>query len=564
MARGPSEVPQMDPTIMADVELLWDVAAKRNLSRTDDTIRVGSSKVKFEFASADSFSPTKCWSESPSDSPAPNSHSLIEEFMVLANRLVAERLVEGIDMNGKSPPPPILRQHPNTEAQVVETILPILQRGCPDHDWTSGRWHGRRLAALLEEARKILPDPCFKALSFEAMVAFQMAQYVVVTDPEEDDTAHWALGLGRYMHFTSPIRRYADVLVHRLLTDLVCEGASVYKHSVDELIGATSRCNQIRKGSLEADRECAYYFFSDYVRANYSENGMNLNDLVVTKIFPGKEIAKGKFTKDAIEVFVPLVGYSKSVSLEQIGVEKTEKITQDSVTFLREGRLVEWKTLSVVSMKVVCPSGDDSVLKHWTLRLPVANSAEKSSECAEEGVSKSIRKSSECGENRKSSEEGKLKGIQKTTKCGKKGAPQNVRESSECGEEEVSKSIPKPAGGGKKSKGIRKSSECASTVPPPPPPPPSSPPVNGSIRPVLPLLPHGPAFAVLRTRLERSVGESNPGASIAARKGDYGLTATAAFGGRGLFHSLLFSSEGAPEVDIGTSVLECSSDSGVV
>ncbi|EER10912.1 Exosome complex exonuclease RRP44, putative [Perkinsus marinus ATCC 50983] len=376
-----------DRAILEDIRLLWDVAAKRNASRGDDTIRVSSSKV-------------------------------------LANRLVAERLVEGIDVNGKSPPP-ILRQHPNTEAQVLETILPILRRGFPDFDWGQGR----SLAELLVDARKVLPEPCFKALSFEAMVAFQMAQYVVVTDAVGEDTSHWALGLGRYMHFTSPIRRYADVLVHRLLTDLVCEGAAVYEHGVEELIRATSRCNQIRKGSLEADRECAYYFFSDYVRANYPESGMVLNDLVVTKIFPGKEVAKGKFTKDAIEVFVPLVGYSKSVSLEQIGVGEVEEITPDHVTFLHGEKRMEWKTLSVVSMNVVCPSGDDSVLKHWTLRLPSNEASQQISERKDGVVPRSIRKSSECVKKDVS------KDIRKSSECVKGGMSKDIRKSSECAKE---------------------------------------------------------------------------------------------------------------------------------
>ncbi|KAF4656631.1 DIS3 mitotic control [Perkinsus chesapeaki] len=411
----------IDIDVLADIKLLWEVAAKRrSSSRAKDTIRVGSSKVKFEFSSPDSFTPTRCWSESPMDTSygeeEGNSHGLIEEFMVLANRLVAERLVEGIEMNGKSLPP-ILRQHPNTEAEVIETILPVLQRGCAGMDWSTERWKGRKLAELLDAARKILPDAVFKAISFEAMVAFQMAQYVVVEDTEES-TSHWALGLGRYMHFTSPIRRYADVLVHRLLADLVSMGKeSLYRHSLDELIQATARCNQIRKGSLEADRECAYYFFSDYVRANYSDKtGLNLNDLVVTKIFPGKKLESGKSTKNAIEVFVPLVGYSKSVSLEQIGADNVVDINEKCVEFLRKGKTLKWKVLDIIEMNVVCASDEDSVLKHWTLRLP---GVEESPQCEDVTSGKSLQ-------------------------CGEKRIPKNSRKSSECGEKRIPKNGGKP------------------------------------------------------------------------------------------------------------------------
>lgn len=60
----------------------------------------------------------------------------------------------------------------------------------------------------------------------------QLAQYCATGDPEleEADYAHYALSMPLYTHFTSPIRRYADVIVHRLLAATLSEEPLAYTH----------------------------------------------------------------------------------------------------------------------------------------------------------------------------------------------------------------------------------------------------------------------------------------------------------------------------------------------
>jgi len=60
----------------------------------------------------------------------------------------------------------------------------------------------------------------------------QLAQYCATGDEllEEDDYAHYALSMPLYTHFTSPIRRYADLMVHRLLAASLSEETLPYQH----------------------------------------------------------------------------------------------------------------------------------------------------------------------------------------------------------------------------------------------------------------------------------------------------------------------------------------------
>lgn len=161
------------------------------------------------------------------EAPSSISHHLIEELMVLANHIVAVQLMEASGgqqhvTHEAALPHALLRRHPDTEPKVRQKIFEILPetlcRQAPEEG---------SLSTLLSWCQERLPHVTYQAVCADVMTAFKEAEYIVADSEEEEDTAptatvgHWALSLPAYMHFTSPIRRYADVLVHRRLAHII-------------------------------------------------------------------------------------------------------------------------------------------------------------------------------------------------------------------------------------------------------------------------------------------------------------------------------------------------------
>ncbi|HUZ62225.1 MAG TPA: VacB/RNase II family 3'-5' exoribonuclease, partial [Acetobacteraceae bacterium] len=132
--------------------------------------------------------------------PRLDSHRLIEEFMIAANVAAAEEL-------GRHRAPCLYRIHPPPTAEKLEelrTILHGLGLSLPPGDQV----HPRDLDRVLRQVAGRPEAP----LVNEVMLRSQsQAAY------SPDNIGHFGLALRQYAHFTSPIRRYADLLVHRAL-----------------------------------------------------------------------------------------------------------------------------------------------------------------------------------------------------------------------------------------------------------------------------------------------------------------------------------------------------------
>jgi exoribonuclease R len=145
------------------------------------------------------------------------SNQLIEEYMLLANYLVAEKLLETVGAIS------FLRLHPPPDMNGLGTLVDLSQHIGHELDITSAMTLQESLKHISEQA----DSTTIRVITSLIMRPMQRAEYFVVGESEPEHWRHYALSIPYYTHFTSPIRRYADVMVHRLLEEgLLAEAQS--------------------------------------------------------------------------------------------------------------------------------------------------------------------------------------------------------------------------------------------------------------------------------------------------------------------------------------------------
>ncbi|XP_015781646.1 exosome complex exonuclease RRP44-like [Tetranychus urticae] len=142
-----------------------------------------------------------------------DTNSMVEEFMLLANISVAEKLYQEV------PQLALLRHHPKPSAANFDELV----QACKSHGFDIDVQDGKSLAKSLDGAKD--PKNSYLNLMIRMITTRCMtqAQYFCsgkMADPE-NNFLHFGLATPIYTHFTSPIRRYADLIVHRLLSHVI-------------------------------------------------------------------------------------------------------------------------------------------------------------------------------------------------------------------------------------------------------------------------------------------------------------------------------------------------------
>lgn len=151
------------------------------------------------------------------------TNSMVEEFMLLANCSVAEKIEK------EFPEYAMLRRHPTPPQTNFDPLIKAVRHQGFDIDTSTGK-------ALADSLDRIVKtdNPYFNTMSriLATRCMFQAVYFIsgTLTKPE---FFHYGLAAPIYTHFTSPIRRYADIIVHRLLA--ACIGAdSPYSELLDK------------------------------------------------------------------------------------------------------------------------------------------------------------------------------------------------------------------------------------------------------------------------------------------------------------------------------------------
>ena len=162
-----------------------------------------------------------------------DSNYLVEEFMLLANRKVAEFISE------KAPAAAVLRRHPPPHKRKIESLMKNIDEmkmNISMETHSSGAIH-RSLEKIKREAEPHIHNAIVLMTTKPMQNAIYFCTGASDYIEKPDVWGHYALAFERYTHFTSPIRRYADVMVHRLVSDVLARENSKGKVETFESTG---------------------------------------------------------------------------------------------------------------------------------------------------------------------------------------------------------------------------------------------------------------------------------------------------------------------------------------
>jgi ribonuclease R len=194
-----------------------------------------------------------------------DAHRLIEECMILANVAVAEALE-------KAHVPTLYRVHGQPEDEKLERLTATLKAlgidaRIPKTVTT------RDLQAIAQRVGNA-PERAF----VESLVIRSMPQAVY----QPANIGHFGLALTHYAHFTSPIRRYPDLVVHRTLKALIgAQGGSGVRYATAELSALGESTSRLEKRADEADRYVSGFLKCTYLKERIGQTFQGLITTVV-------------------------------------------------------------------------------------------------------------------------------------------------------------------------------------------------------------------------------------------------------------------------------------------
>ncbi|XP_067214088.1 DIS3-like exonuclease 2 isoform X2 [Linepithema humile] len=194
-----------------------------------------------------------------------DSNSLIEEFMLLANITVATHLHTTI------PETALLRIHRNPNMEFFKTNVDLLQKFEIHLDIETAGALQTSIHHYNLEYNPAAVNDHMKSITMAVMKmcskTMRRSEYVCASTISSSDLNHYALNVPYYTHFTSPIRRYADCITHRLLYATIADKPLPKKWTVKLCSKIAANCN-VKKHSAHLAHEQSIEMFFTYMVGN--------------------------------------------------------------------------------------------------------------------------------------------------------------------------------------------------------------------------------------------------------------------------------------------------------
>ena len=177
-----------------------------------------------------------------------DAHKLVEDFMLLANKGVATFIHDKKPDGG---PTMVYRTHDDPNPDKLASFATFASKFGHKIDFQS------KIADKMNDlSEKLVGRPEEGVL--QQLAIRSMSKAIYTTNP----SGHFGLGFEHYTHFTSPIRRYPDLLVHRLLQHYLDGGDSVVAEEMEE---HCKHCSEREKGAADAERASIKYKQVEYI-----------------------------------------------------------------------------------------------------------------------------------------------------------------------------------------------------------------------------------------------------------------------------------------------------------
>lgn len=241
------------------------------------------------------------------------SHRLIERLMILANEQVAQLLE-------RKRVPAIYRVHAQPDPGRIERLVEQLHAlGVPTPPLRGGLAPGQAGEVAAAASRLVIEEAARRGHGREAYTSLVLRSLMQASYSDRN-SGHAGLGSAAYCHFTSPIRRYPDLLVHRALLAALGEGEAAPRAAEAREVARQASEQERESARIERDADdiCAAYLLERELVQRGAEAGFDGE--VSGAVRAGAFIAFGGELSDVYEGFVP----ARTMGEERFELNETE------------------------------------------------------------------------------------------------------------------------------------------------------------------------------------------------------------------------------------------------
>lgn len=317
-----------------DIFLLYDICGKVRARRFEHgSVRIDKSKMRFKLDSDDLPVSYEYESHSP-------SHWMIEELMLLSNEVVAKKICQVGDQA-------VLRRHPPPQDKSFGELSVNIREKLGVAEWDGST--SKALFSSLQLVKQRLGDKMGTLIEYLVMKTMRPAQYCTQVS---GNFHHYALSFDFYTHFTSPIRRYPDIMVHRQLQQVLemnacgldCLTIRASPEEIALMDAQCTDCNVMKKKSREAQEACDLSFFCIYLR---NRKEFNVTTGTVMSI-----------TEKCLNVFVPRINKDAPIFF---------KLNAKAPEWFLQGDAKRAELDSIMAGPAVCSFANESLaIVQWT------------------------------------------------------------------------------------------------------------------------------------------------------------------------------------------------------